>query len=321
MKFPFLGTGINWRKSPAHLLLLTKFMKPSDSSWFAKDAWNSVLGESSAKAIDRFVSDKVIQLGSVAEKMDAKFKVTELKEMLQKRDLPVSGNKPVLIQRLIENDPAFMKKLTNNLKIYYCTAEGKSIAEAYKNLMAQERDTAEKHAMEALKKHKWEQACQIIADYEAAQVFPRGMNMDWKKYNSQRDLQMLSVIFEKTPKILIKVSKENLQYLRIAAALMYLWGTNDAKKWLPQDFNAGLAMDTDASARMLVFHSYHLTNLARDKSMGIKRVKILGANDGRTCKACKAIVGKTFSIDKAPELPNPECTCIDGCRCTTIADI
>ena len=46
----------------------------------------------------------------------------------------------------------------------------------------------------------------------------------------------------------------------------------------------------------------------------IKKVEISSADN--CCDACMKFKGRRFNIDKAPELPNPDCTNIEyGCRC------
>lgn len=41
-------------------------------------------------------------------------------------------------------------------------------------------------------------------------------------------------------------------------------------------------------------------------------------DDGRTCPSCEKLDGKFFKSKNPPALPNPHCTCEDGCRCMLI---
>jgi hypothetical protein len=103
--------GINWRKSNAHLLLLSKFLHPNSIEEFAKaDYWNNALGENATQAIKHFIDEGILLKADLEGLLDYKFKITELKNMLKERGLKVSGRKDELITRLIQVDPENMKK-------------------------------------------------------------------------------------------------------------------------------------------------------------------------------------------------------------------
>jgi hypothetical protein len=52
----------------------------------------------------------------------------------------------------------------------------------------------------------------------------------------------------------------------------------------------------------------------------IKGVRVLCTNDDRSCSACIKLDGISYDLDRVPELPNPQCTNPDGCRCTYISE-
>src|SRR3990170_3872758 len=99
--------GFDWKKSPAHLHLLTKFLSPQAMEDISrrKDTWESVLKESLEKAVRRFLDEKVLEYGGLAEILDVKYKASELKEMLKQRGLSTAGNKSDYITRLLQADP------------------------------------------------------------------------------------------------------------------------------------------------------------------------------------------------------------------------
>ena len=108
--------GINWRKSNAHLLLLSKFLNSNSIDEFAKaDYWNNALGENAKQIIKRFLDEGLLLPGGLDSQLDYKFKATELKIMLKQRGLIMSGRKDELINRLINADPENMKKSVKRL--------------------------------------------------------------------------------------------------------------------------------------------------------------------------------------------------------------
>ena len=100
-------TGFDWQKSPAHMRLLSKFLRPRVAEDFSKTSgyWEKQLGETPQKAIERFLDEGVLVHADFSEHLTSKFKVTELKGMLEVRGLPVSGRKSELISRLVHADP------------------------------------------------------------------------------------------------------------------------------------------------------------------------------------------------------------------------
>jgi len=176
------------------------------------------------------------------------------------------------------------------------------------------RDKVEKQVIEYLAKRKFKEASLTVAAYEAEQTCPRGIEIDWKHYNPIHDIEMLNNIFKsKQPKILSRLGNEKIEALRIAAAMMALWGENKAKKWLPTNFETDLPFDNDTVVRMINFQAVHRATLERYRKEELEYVEILPASD--SCEACRTLVGKRYKLNEAPELPNEHCTHKMGCRC------
>jgi hypothetical protein len=122
--------GFDWGKSKAHLLLLSKFIHANRFEDFArhdfwKVMWDSLLGEPSSKAIKRFVEEGMLMTTTdLNDLLSYKYKVTELKDMLKQRSLPVSGLKDELIQRLAQADTNGMRKAVAELSLLKCTQRG-----------------------------------------------------------------------------------------------------------------------------------------------------------------------------------------------------
>ncbi|MCU7866030.1 MAG: hypothetical protein KZQ92_18875 [Candidatus Thiodiazotropha sp. (ex Lucinoma borealis)] len=309
----------DWKSSSSHLLFLSKFMQGvSPEHYVHAKHWESVLNESPQKAIQGFVKDGMLEPAELPELVYCQFKISELKNMLKERQLQVSGRKADLIDRLIEHDASGMEEATKGISVLKCSEEGKILAIDYLNQMKEKREKAENEVLNLLENRSFKKSVKVVAEYEASQVFPRGLGIEWSSYSGESDIEILNTIFRRMPGILKSVDEGRLENLHIAAAMMHLWGTNRASQWLPDDFETGIYMERDAAARMLVFYALHLRNMKYYKKGGVKTVEISIVDDSNTCPTCKKTSNKKYRIDKVPELPNPDCTCKIGCRCATV---
>ena len=309
--------GFDWKKSNSHWFLLTEFLHPRDQNEFSgKETWEAVLGEKPSQSIKRFVDEGLIGVADLENTLSYKYLLSELKEMSKKNGLPVSGKKIDLIKRLLANDPVKMNKSAAGLTILQCLPKGKEMAEEYLKAQDEKRNNLEAQVIECIKQGLFRKACLLIGAFEAEQVFPRGLGMNWKNYKPDDDVDLLNSIFNNRPKILSGVNDNNLNILRLGASMMGLWGVNSAKKWMPTELSLHLAFDNDTAARMVLFHARYKSNIAQYKKYGIKSVEILSARD--SCDECKKFAGKRYSLNNVPELPHEKCTHEYGCRCTTI---
>jgi hypothetical protein len=312
--------GFDCRKSEAHLLLLSKFIHANSLDDFArndywKSTWNNVLGEPLKQAIKRFVEEGILMAADLNDLLSYKYKVNQLKDMLKQRELPISGSKDMMIQRLTQADPEGMKNSVEELSIFKCSQRGLEIAEQHIAVEKEKRNSVERQVMEYLARRKYREASLAVAAYETEQVFPRGIGEDWKHHNPNHDIEMLVTIFESNlPKIIARLGDEKVEVVRIAAAMMALWGENKAKKWLPDDFEIDLSFDYDTIVRMINFQAVHRASLEQYHNEGLKHVEVLPASD--SCESCKKLAHKHYKLDEVPELPNPNCTHKMGCRCT-----
>jgi SPP1 gp7 family putative phage head morphogenesis protein len=309
----------DWRESPAHLLLLSKFLDGVSPERFHDDErWAAVLGGRPAEAIDRLRKAGMLAPAELRDRIDARFKASELKPLLKQRGLKVSGRKEALIDRLIEHDEAAMRDATGDVVVFRCTEEGRQLAERYLEDERQKREAAERAALDRLQSRDLAGAARAVAGFEAGQVFSRGMGIDWSASPSESDKEILTAIFDRTPALLAGVDTQILRQLRLAAAMQQLWGTGSARKWLPDDCDTGMHLDADTAARMLVFHAFHLENVASYRRAGFETVEVSGVDDSRSCPQCRQIHGKIFALADAPEMPYAKCTCEMGCRCMVL---
>lgn len=310
--------GFDWKKSNAHWLLLSKFLHPQNLENFAQsDIWESVLDEKPSQAIKRFLKEGLLEIAELENVLDYKYTVADLKKILTKYGLPVSGQKNDLIKRLTTTEYDSMKKATEGLTVLICTRRGRELSGEYLANEKINRSKTETQVLEYIKNRMFQEAVLAVVAFEAKQVFPRGMGIDWKNHNTNHELEIINIIFSSKPKILSKMRDDNLEFFRQGAALMLLWGTNTTKHWLPPDLSTEITLDVDTVARMFLFHAIFKKSLARYYADGrTKYVEILIAQG--SCEECKKYEGVKFRLDEVPELPHEKCTHEKGCRCSLI---
>ena len=103
----------------------------------------------------------------------------ELKSLAKARGISHSGTKDVLAQRLFKADPNGMSELFRGKTYFVCTPKGRLIIEKFVEYDNELTLTAKTATESALRQGRYEDACTIVADFEALRVFPRGLGIDW----------------------------------------------------------------------------------------------------------------------------------------------
>ncbi len=308
----------DWRKSPAHLYFLSLFLSPKTLADLPKQDWGLALGEPINGAIKRFLRDGVIGQANLPALLDYRYRAFELKQMLKDRRLPVSGQKQKLIDRLIEAAPSEMEELVKGISALNCTEQGKAIAKEY--LSAREPHRENKYhekIFNLIKQRKFKEVVYLIdkerKEKQKVEYNDELIGVSFNISNPKMDLKIIKEIFDKKPKIVEGINDEQLEWLRISAAMMQLSGTNRANMWLPQDFQLGLHFDEDTAARMVLFCGMHYAQLDQWRNMGLRIISIDVENDA--CEMCQKLRDIEFDIDQVPELPHEKCISKKGCRC------
>lgn len=301
----------DWQRSPPHLFLLTMFLGARTMESITQpgwgERWHEALGEEPHAAIERFLHQGMIEPAGLKARIAHEYTVADLKPMLRQRGLRVSGRKAVLIQRLMEADPESMEQAVSDASVFECSVEGHEIAKEYEAREDEKRSRMEDQTWKALGQHRFKEASETVASFNAHRVFPRGVDTEQKT-------RILEVMFAARPEIVDPIEDDALQYLRMAAGMTVLWGTNRPQDWLPTEFESDLELDSATAARMLIFYAQNTIDLERyRKSNAVADVEVLTANDA--CSACQTLAGE-YSFDEVPVLPNPDCTHKKGCRCT-----
>lgn len=302
------------RWTDAQLKFLATFLRGGECPKDEGSYWTKVLGQSPSRSAQRLTGAGLLESASTAAKLDSAFKATEIKVMLRERGLPVSGKKADGIDRLVTADPSGMDTKVAQISAYMCTETGRTLAEHYVNREAERKRSARARSLEFLCAGKLRQAAVIAAEYEASQVFPRGLGVDWNQRPSPEDVQKLERILEARPTILKEVAVDEWAPLQRAAAMMELWGERSGREWLPEGFVGASNLDVDTAIRMVLFAGDHQAKLEQYRNSGCARVEVSGCGED-SCPVCKKMNGKKYRVNQVPELPHPECTHEMGCRC------
>jgi len=133
---------------------------------------------------------------------------------------------------------------------------------------------------------------------------------------------VLELILCRTPQILNDCPAAIMGPLRVAAAMMELWGTNTIKDFVTIEGIWDYRFDASEVAFLMHAHASFLHRLATFRELGIHQVALLGSKDPADCDACRAANGQRFTISTVPELPLKDCECETGygCRVIMIAD-
>lgn len=314
--------GFDERKSNAHLLFLSKFVHPrSPNDFVQSEDWKNVLGEHPIRAIERLYKGGLLAARDFSDGLSYKYDVSGLKDTQKIRRSPVSGRKEEMIQRLVEEDPVGIKKAIDEITVFVCTQQGADLANEYLAAEKENRAQAEQQTIEYIRNQDFKKASLEVAVFETEQVFPRGIGIEWQHHNPDRDIRLLTTIFNAKPKILSKLGNEKMEDLRLGASMMALWGENTAYKWLPSTFNTGLSLDVDTAARMIFFHAIHQEEMKQLRESGFVKFVEIFNNNPDSCKACKNLANRIYRLEEVPELPYEHCTSEMGCRCLVSAII
>jgi len=207
-----------------------------------------------------------------------------------------------------------MSELFRGKTYFTCTPKGRLVVEKFEQSEKELRLKAETETESALRAGRYKDACITVSSFEASQVFPRGVGIDWKRYDAERDVEILDEIAAYSPIRHRSIPESALANLRMSARMMNLWGENNPLKWL-----TGSEREFAQEAHMMLSAAISRVNLKDWKRLGFTKVKILGSGREDACKICKEADGQIHPIDSVPDLPHEKCTCEHGCGCTLIA--
>lgn len=304
---PKSSDNLDWKKSPAHFNLLIAFEKPRAIKQVLDWDWpRHTLREKTEIAIKRFLQEGMLVPASIEEGLNRLFQVAHLKKLLSERDLPASGSKVDLIERLVAHDKHGMEAFIGT-GVVKCSDVALKLIEERKQRIEEEENLAKQQTFDAFKASNPKEACKI---YEAfrRQVFEATYKI------SIYDVDELKFILTSNPEVLSSLSPQNLKALQLAACMKILWKTEMPEKWLPETFTSPFR-NNSIPANYLIRHAKFQRILLNAKQY-TKQVKMhFIPGDIDSCDLCLKLDGKIFDINKVPELPIPGCTSETGCMC------
>lgn len=314
---PILSDDFDWKNSEAHTLLLSKFIEPNFSSIYEKSqAWEKILKEKPAKAIQRFNRDGYLTERNLGREIDK----TTIQQS-QKLEHWGNGNgntgrKPDLQKGFSNSTSDFLEGLVAGSRVYYCTTKGLQHAKKYLQKKEAEKEEVEKLLIYLLCQNQFEKSSNLVTEYEARQLFPIRNVGEGKNHKSKQDVEVLTLISTSHPKILKEISTHELNHLRLAASMMYLWGTHTGMKWVPAQLKLSASMGVDTATRMLCSYSVNLSKLSEFQpgKDGIIRVTI--STKEECCAECNMLSGNIYQLKDVVEIPFERCTNILGCDCS-----
>ncbi|MBO6940925.1 MAG: SAP domain-containing protein [Deltaproteobacteria bacterium] len=301
----------DWTRSTAHVELLSKFRTPRPTGDFGPDYQMPALGESAPQAVARFVQTAHLAPATLPERT-ATLTVRQLKAGLKHAGCRVTGKKADLVERLLAEAPVQAEKATAALPTLHALSEsGRALVQQYRSWQQQRLDAAIAEVSILLRSNDLRGAVARHRTFAALDPWRDPADA----YADDEQLVVLQLLAAAQPAILHTVARESMGTLRLAAALTHFFG-RAGRESVPAGFAAGSHLDDETAVRMMSFHINHLRRRETYLSIRVEQVSVSSCDDERTCEACKALDGRSFSGKAIPEMPHPHCTSPSGCRCT-----
>jgi len=140
-------------------------------------------------------------------------------------------------------------------------------------------------------------------------------------FDEEGEARILELILTRTPKALADCPPQYLPPLRVAAALMELFGEGISfiRKLISVEDDYSYRYEPDIVCLMLHSHASHLLGLSEKADAGIAKVQMTSSRLPDVCAACLKEEGEIYPLEAAPELPHSGCTCPYGCACILVA--
>jgi hypothetical protein len=311
----------NWTKSRAHLHLLAEFLQPRPTDFYDDTLviarWTEELKEPLSTALERFRSGNFITEAHVQQKLEFSYSLSEMKSILRKQKLPVSGIKTDLARRLCESLPTEVQTMVADVQLLVCSEKGKAIAQKYEKWADDLELKVQTKTLEYVRERKFVEAYRLFADYDRRQVFPIIANIKTAGFDCEFFASNELVwIFKGTPKVLSYISGEHLEGVRLAAAMYRIWGKQDYARWFPNERTTGMSIKFSIAVDLLLTYVSFLKGMDwyEKNPNPAKQLRVVAYHKD-ACEACKAAAARSYGPSNVPELPYQGCTHEHGCRC------
>lgn len=303
-----LPANFDWRKSPAHIDVLGKFMKPRDVAqvlnWqYLKDS----IKESPKDAIGRFIGEGILIHCGLDEILDCAFTASDLKRMVKEEGLKTSGTKAELVERLVTANRPKMENVTSKLKIMKCSPQAREFVENFEQSKQEALESAKQKSFEALLKGDAREAYKVFLAYQRGYVMPE---LEARTF----EIEKLNFVLTSAPRVLGNIDPSSLASLRAATCMPALWYNEPAENWLPENFVLS-SRGNKVAISYLKCNAEIREDLARYGNYAKKAKLTFDENDIESCALCLKLNEKVFDLKDFPELPFEGCISETGCKC------
>lgn len=273
--------------------------------------WEYEYGLSFPIIMTKLLKNGYLKIGTAAENLDY-LTVLELKSILKKHGLTVSGKKADLISRINENvaKDILVSEFGKSKSHYTLTSKGASTSCDVPSSITKDIDF-EDACLATIHQNDFNTAYKLVAQKESEKRFPRGIGVDWEQERqtglSEQKINFYSRIVSNT----FGVERT----YRDCIILSEMLGVSNPKpliKRLCQFLDEELFLNAEYERKK----SKSIFDIESYKRLDVQTYEVLGAGDKEMCSHCRCMNGKKFPLSEAKIGVNFPPFCKE-CRCTT----
>ncbi|HHU63972.1 MAG TPA: minor capsid protein [Clostridiales bacterium] len=274
------------------------------------------------EVIPQFICQGLLEIYD--QKDLSSLKVAELKQILSTKNLPRSGKKIELIQRIKENfaPDELLQHLKSDEKYYRLTPKGKEATKDIKPSATKNLELEDK-CYKLIMAGEFNEAFKEIAKYESKKPIPRGLGIDWEEElkNGLSELDLINYtdqlnLNQKLPRPLKKYQKQ----LNACVILGQMLGVSYNKILKLFQRICNVECDKQLIYEAIVMNCNYFfgkRDILSYLEDGVETYKYVATLDIETCERCAELDGKIFKVRDAEFGVNYPPMC-KTCRCTTV---
>ena len=294
----------DYPQTDLELVLLNEFISPK----YVDKVLAYWPQELKISVLPKLIANQDLIQPKLEERINIAHKASELKEFLRNAGLPISGAKPILIERLITNN-VFIGEVSKN--IYECSSASKKRVEHWIEARGiAERETVIK-VINLLKDKNIAEAYLLVKEFKKTHpnkgAFRDANNPIGIQLSSDSIINQIRGVLSAKPKMLSFLSNDDLERVKLSTALMEIGFSGSSVIDIPLEGYIGTSRFDPSKIRILIMgHAQSLINLEKLERYGVKEFEIV-APSRWCCVNCAKYDGKILKISDLPENPNPNC--------------
>ena len=294
----------DYPQTDLELVLLNEFISPK----YVDKVLAYWPQELKISVLPKLIANQDLIQPKLEERINIAHKASELKEFLRNAGLPISGAKPILIERLITNN-VFIGEVSKN--IYECSsASKKRVVHWIEARGIAERETVIK-VINLLKDKNIAEAYLLVKEFKKTHpnkgAFRDANNPIGIQLSSDSIINQIRGILSAKPKMLSFLCNDDLERVKLSSALMEIGFSGSSVIDIPLEGYIGTSRFPPSKIRILIMsHAQSLINLEALTRYGVKEFEIV-APSRWCCVNCAKYDGKILKISDLPENPNPNC--------------